>query len=84
MQRLITIYSTIHRDVTMGMLPPAAYSIQAEEVFRTPYVRDVWPLLKLDHSPEFVEFFEARFGLDGEASESLSRLPPAAEASGDA
>ena len=81
LQRLVTLYSTIHRDVVMGMLPASAYTIQAEEVFRTPYMRDVWPILKLDHSEDFVAFFEARFGLTGEVSESVTRLPPAAEAS---
>jgi hypothetical protein len=81
LQRLVTLYSTIHRDVLMGMLPSSAYTIQAEAVFRTPYIRDVWPILKLDHSEEFVKFFEARFGLGDEPSDSVTRLPPPVEIS---
>lgn len=76
LQRMLALYSVIHRDVTLGMLPPAAYEIQAEEIFRTPYMHDVWPILSQDHSREFVAFFEDRFGVKSDRSDSVARVPP--------
>lgn len=81
LQTFLALYSVIHHDVGLGVLPPTAYTAQLEEVFRTPYMRQVWPLLRADHSDTFVGFMEARFGLDSSESESATALPPSAEAS---
>jgi hypothetical protein len=80
MQAMIWMYAGIHRDVQLGILPPAAYETMPSESFRTPYMKEVWPLLREDHSKEFCEFFEARFDLPV-TSESISRIPPGSEAS---
>jgi len=71
--------AAIFEDVELGLLPPSAYEIFGVGVFNVPYMGDVWPLLRGDHSPEFVEFFENRHGL-GEASDSVERIPPGREA----
>ena len=81
LQTFLALYSVIHHDVGLGVLPPTTYTAQLEEVFRTPYMRQVWPLLRADHSDTFVGFMEARFGLDSSESESATALPPSAEAS---
>ncbi len=67
LQALLTHYSAIHRDVTLGILPESAYEIQAEQVFRTPFMRQLWPVLREDHSSDFIRFMEQRFELDGSA-----------------
>jgi hypothetical protein len=75
MQAMVWMYAAIHRDVQVGILPPSAYETMPSETFRMPYMKEVWPLLREDHSEEFREFFEARFDLP-RTSESLSRVPP--------
>jgi len=75
LQTLMSIYSIIHRDVELGILPPEAYHIQGHGAFRSPYVREVWPTLKQDHSPDFVKFFEERFELSGDPQDSTEKLP---------
>ncbi|MGD8698636.1 MAG: hypothetical protein PVJ43_05060 [Gemmatimonadales bacterium] len=74
------MYAAIHRDVQVGILPPSAYETMPSESFRMPYMKEVWPLLRQDHSKEFCEFFEARFDLP-QISESVSQVPPGSEAS---
>jgi hypothetical protein len=78
MQAMVWLYAAIHRDVQVGILPPSAYETMPSETFRMPYMKEVWPLLRVDHSEEFREFFEARFDLS-KASDSLSRIPPGTE-----
>ncbi len=73
-QSLFHHLAAIYEDTEIGILPPTAYLILGTEVFTVPYVRDVWPLLRKDHSPGFVEYFEAHFGL-GETSDSVERVP---------
>ena len=80
LQTMMSIYSTIHRDVELGILPPEAYQIQAEAIFRSPFVRQIWPALSEDHSPDFVKFFEERFMLSGAQSDSIEKLPRGVEA----
>ena len=79
-QSLLWMFSAIHRDVELGILPPSAYEIVAAGTFQIPYMKEVWPILRGEHSEEFAQFFEARFGLS-RASDSVDRLPPGAEAS---
>ena len=81
LQTLLSIYSTIHRDVELGILPPEAYQIQGQSTFRSSYLREVWPTLKQDHSPDFVKFFEERFGLNSDPRDSVEKLPARVEAS---
>ncbi len=82
LQALIALYASIYRDVELGVLPPAAYDVQPEGgVFASPYVRDIWPVARLEHSEDFARFFEARFGIDGAASQSLERIPPGSKVS---
>lgn len=76
---LLHLLAAIYEDVQLGILPSSAYKILGTETFTIPYMHDVWPLLRGEHSPEFVEFFETRFGLE-EVSDSVERLPPAVEA----
>ena len=71
--------AAIYEDVQLGLLPSSAYRILGTETFTVPYMRDVWPVLRGEHSPEFVEFFETRFGLK-EVSDSVQRVPPGEEA----
>lgn len=78
MQAMVWMYAAIHRDVQVGILPPSAYETMPSESFRTPYMKEVWPLLRPDHSKEFCEFFEARFDLP-QISESVSQVPPGTE-----
>jgi hypothetical protein len=70
--------AAIYEDVQLGILPSSAYEILGTETFTVPYMRDVWPILRGEHSPEFVEFFETRFGLEG-LSDSVERIPPGAD-----
>jgi hypothetical protein len=63
LQTFLALYSVIHHDVVLGILPAEAYTAQLEEAFRTPYMKQVWPLLKHDHSEDFVRFMERRFNL---------------------
>jgi hypothetical protein len=46
-----------------------------------PSMKQVWPLLSPEHSDDFIEFMETRFGLDARATEAVEALPPAPEAS---
>ena len=74
-QSLVHHLAAIYEDVQIGILPPSAYEIYGVGVFNVPYVQDVWPLLRQDHSPGFVDFFEARFEL-ADTSDSVERIPP--------
>jgi len=74
-QTLAQNYAAIHHDVRLGILPSSAYGIVGEGTIRTPYFQDVWPLLREEHSPDFVKFLEERFGL-AESSGSVTELPP--------
>jgi hypothetical protein len=78
-QSMVHHLAATYEDVRIGILPPSAYDILGAEVFKVPYMRDVWPLLRNDHSPDFVDFFETRFGLH-ETSDSAERIPPGQEA----
>ena len=71
--------AAIYEDVELGILPPSANNILGMGIFMVPYMRDVWPLLRGEHSPEFVEFIETRFGLE-EVSASVERIPPGGKA----
>jgi hypothetical protein len=75
---LLHLLAAIYEDVQLGILPSSAYEILGSDTFTVPYMRDVWPILRGEHSPEFVEFFETRFGLKG-ASDSVERIPPGAD-----
>jgi hypothetical protein len=74
---LLNHLAAIYEDVQLGILPSSAYEILGTDTFTVPYMRDVWPILRGEHSPEFVEFFETRFGLE-EVSDSVERIPPGA------
>ena len=67
------------RDVRLGLLPEEAYDLQAEDMFRTPYFRELWPLLRSDHSADFAQFMDARFGLTSELSPTFVNVPPGFE-----
>jgi hypothetical protein len=75
LQSVVDIWAASHHDVRLGILPPSAYDIVGERTFRMPYLQDVWPLLREDHSLEFAQVFEERFGLSP-TSESIQDLPP--------
>ena len=78
-QSLLHYLAAIYEDVELGILPPSAYEIIGRGPFDAPYMRDTWPLLREDHSPEFVEFLEHRHGLR-ETTDSVERIPVAQEA----
>ena len=80
---LLHYLAAIHEDVELGILPPSAYEIIGRGPFDAPYMKDTWPLLRQDHSLEFVEFLEARHGL-GETTNSVQRVPVGQEASSSA
>ena len=73
-QVLVNQYAGIFHDVELGILPSSAYDLVGKVTFSTPYMKDVWPLLRDEHSSSFVEFFERQFDLE-ETSESVSELP---------
>ncbi|MFC1575401.1 hypothetical protein ACFL5A_01980 [Gemmatimonadota bacterium] len=73
-QALLHHLAAIYEDVGLGILPPSAFEIIGRGPFDAPYMKDTWPLLRKDHSQEFVEFFEDRHGLR-ETTDSIERVP---------
>ena len=73
-QALLHYLAAIYEDVELGILPPSAFEIIGRGPFDSPYMRDTWPLLRKDHSQEFVEFVEDRHGLR-ETTDSVERVP---------
>jgi hypothetical protein len=82
LQSLVWSFAAIHHDVQLGILPESAYDSTSSATFRIPYMRELWPMLRPDHSPDFARFFEARFDLPSTSNVASALLAePVLEAS---
>jgi len=71
------LFSQVQRQVDEGVLPAEALSFTGRRLFRTPYFRDTWPLIRPEFDPAFVRVFEREFGLPGgDASIAASSHAP--------
>jgi hypothetical protein len=58
---LLRSYESIYRQVQEEILPATALDGFANDQFTSPYMNDLWPILKPNYRTDFVAYFEDRF-----------------------
>jgi hypothetical protein len=58
---LLRSYESIYRQVQEDILPGSALDGFANDQFVSPYLKDLWPILRPNYRADFVEYFEDRF-----------------------
>jgi hypothetical protein len=59
----ITNLELVYRQVEEGVLPPTALEMQLSALFGTPYLRELWPLIREQYDAGFAAYFEDRYGV---------------------
>jgi hypothetical protein len=61
----LRIQEDIFRQVAEGTLSPESIDLLGDNTWGSlPTMHDLWPAMKVNVAPDFVEYFESRFGLD--------------------
>ena len=62
MSSCLSAQEQVHREYLEGILPAEVLGT-GDEVFRLPYLKSAWDIIKGNHGREFTDFMEKAYGL---------------------
>lgn len=75
---MLRLCAAVYHQERLGILPESVYDVMGERVLGSPYMHDLWPILRSEFPEDFRRFMERRYSLSA-TSESYERLPLMAE-----
>lgn len=75
---MLRLCAAVYHQEQLGILPESVYEVMGEQVLGSPYMHDLWPIVRGEFPQDFRSFMERRYSLPA-MTESFERLPVLAE-----